>query len=160
MLAIATKSKRFAALLPDRSPHPRASVSRRTPSRPRARRRNPLVRVLVVAAVVFFPAVTYVSQRTEAASSGYAILRLRGQVAALQSDNARLLATVTALKSPERIEQIAVDEMGMVAPKPQQLSALRLAPVAVATRDIPGASTWPRIVTWLGLGEAEARETD
>lgn len=163
MLAVASKSKRYPIVLPEGSPHPRAPVFRRA-ARPiwalRAGRRNPVGRALIIAAVVFLPAVLYVSQRTEAARSGYLILRLRDDVGVLQSDNARLLATATALKSPERIEQIAVHRLGMVAPKQQQLSVLTLAPATAAKGGISGPSLWDRFTTWLVGSEAEARETD
>ncbi len=131
--------------------------SQRAPSRRRATRRNPVTRALIVAAVVFLPAIIYVSQRTDAARSGYAILRLRDEVSSLQTDNARLLATVTTLKSPERIEHIAVHELGMVAPRQQQLSALSLPQLGLASHEIPTPSMWTRLANWLA-GEAEARE--
>lgn len=152
MLAVASRPRSYPVLLPDRSPHPRAPAPRRA-------KRNPVARALIMALVVFLPAVAYVSQRTEAARSGYTILSLREDVSALREDNARLLAAVTALKSPDRIERIAVHDLGMVAPKQQQLAALTLPLAAVASREIPGPSVWTRLVTWLGLGEAEARET-
>lgn len=132
-------------------------LSLRAPSRRRATRRNPVTRALIVAAVVFLPAIIYVSQRTDAARSGYAILRLRDEVSSLQTDNARLLATVTTLKSPERIEQIAVHELGMVAPRQQQLSALSLPRLGLASHEIPTPTMWTRLANWLA-GEAEARE--
>jgi cell division protein FtsL len=132
-------------------------LSGRTSSRRRASRRNPLTRALIMAAVVFLPAIVYVSQRTEAARGGYAILRLRDEVSGLRTDNARLLATVTALKSPERIESIAVHELGMVAPTQQQLSAISLPQLGLASREIPAPSMWTHLANWLA-GEAEARE--
>jgi cell division protein FtsL len=132
-------------------------LSLRAPSRRRATRRNPVTRALIVAAVVFLPAIIYVSQRTDAARSGYAILRLRDEVSSLQTDNARLLATVTSLKSPERIEHIAVHELGMVAPRQQQLSALSLPHLGLASHEIPTPTMWTRLANWLA-GEAEARE--
>lgn len=155
MLAVASKFRSYPTFVPDRRPQVRASTSRRIRA---GRRRNPIARTLILAAVVFLPAVAYVSQQTEAARSGYAILRLRAEVSALQSDNARLLASVTALKSPDRIERIAVGDLGMVPPKQQQLAALTLPPMALATHAVPGRSAWTQIVNWLA-GEAEARET-
>ncbi|HET6781621.1 MAG TPA: cell division protein FtsL [bacterium] len=116
-----------------------------------------MTRALIMAVVVLVPAVVYVSQRTEAARSGYAILRLRDEVLTLRSDNARLLANVTTLKSPERIEHIAVYELGMVAPRQQQLSALSLPQLGLASHETPTTSMWTRVANWLA-GEAEARE--
>lgn len=147
MLAAAPNTRMFVAPL-----------SSRAPSRRRAARRSPLTRALIVAAVVFLPAILYVSLRTEAARGGYMILRLRNEVSGLQTDNARLLATVTALKSPERIERISVHEFGMVAPKQQQLSALALPPLGLASREIPTPSVLQRFTSWLA-GEAEAHES-
>jgi len=134
-----------------------AAPPSRAPSRRRATRRNPTTRALIMAAIVLVPAIVYVSQRTEAARSGYAILRLRDEVLTLRTDNARLLATVTALKSPDRIEHIAVHELGMVAPRQQQLSALSLPQLGLASHEIPTPSMWTRLANWFA-GEAEARE--
>lgn len=160
MLAVAPKRKTYPVLLPERSrPLP---VSRRRPApfgAGRRARRSPVVKALVVAAVLVIPAIAYISQRTEAARSGYAILRLRQEIAALQADNARLLVTATALKSPERIERIATKQLGMVPPRQQQLAAFTLPPQAMASPRAPAPSVWARLKAWLVRSEAEAHET-
>lgn len=155
MLALASRTRVYPVLLPERLP-----LRRPAPYGARRRaRRSPAVRALAVAAIVVLPAIVYVWGETQAARSGYAILSLRQEVGALQTDNARLLATVTALKSPDRIDRIATGELGMVPPKHQQLAALTLPPAVLATHDVPGPSVWNALARWLGISEAEARES-
>lgn len=130
--------------------HPERVVHRRVV------RRRSLVRAVAVTALIMLPAVLLVSQRTHAAKTGYAILTLRQEIEALQADNARLLATVTALKSPDRIERIATSELGMVTPRQQQLATLTI--TSVAAQEAPRQSLWDRFGSWL-RSEAEASES-
>ncbi len=127
--------------------------------RPRRARRSPVVRALAIAVVMVLPGVAYVSQRTQAAKTGYEILQLRHEVGALQSENARLLATATALKSLDRIERIATKNLGMGRPRQPQLATITVAPmVASSAHAMQARSVWDRLAAWLGRSEAEAHE--
>lgn len=126
MLAIA-RSRTYPVVLPVLGT--RAQSARRGRRRPRL---NPLMRVLVAALLVVTPAVAYVSQSTAAARTGYAILTLQRDIERLQAENARLVATVTALRSPDRIARVAFGRLGMVKPQPQHLVTLTLPAIAVA----------------------------
>ncbi len=150
MLALAQKTKLYPVWMPDRAAV-RAPIHRRP-------RRSPAARALAVTLLLVIPAVVYVWQRTEAARSGYAILRLRQDVATLQADHDRLLAAATALKSPDRIERIATKTLGMVPPQHKQLAALTLPPMAIAA-DTADRSIWQRLIAWLSGGQAEAHES-
>ena len=114
---------------------------------------------MVVAALAILPALLYVYQRTEAAATGYSILRLQRELAGLESEHARLQATVSALRSPQRIERIATTELGMAPPRQRQLAAITTAP-AVATSPAPPRSLAQRLGAWLGFGEAQAHELE
>ncbi len=151
MLALAPRPRTYPVLLPDR-PGPD-----REPVRRRARRRS-LSSVVTVAIIAVLPAVTLVSQRTEAARTGYAILALRQQIGALQAENARLVAAATALRAPDRIERIASTDLGMVTPRPQQVATLRVIPPTVAAVAVPPPTFVDRLAAWFVRSEAAAGE--
>lgn len=150
MLAIAARSRTYPVLLPSSGPGVRST--HRTRRRLRA---SPPVRALVAAALVVVSAVAYVSQSTAAARTGYAILTLQQDIERLQVENARLVAMVTALRSPDRIARVALGELGMVKPGPQQLTALTLPAPEVAAVPAPAPSLWQRLGALL-LGRAAA----
>ena len=151
MLALAPRPRTYPVLLPDRPGSDREPVRRRA-------RRRPLSSVVAVAIVAILPAVTLVSQRTEAARTGYAILALRQQMGALQAENARLVATATALRAPDRIERIASTDLGMVTPRPQQVATLRVIPPTVAALAVPAPTFVDRLAAWFVRSEAAAGE--
>ncbi len=114
---------------------------------------------MAVAVLVVLPAIFYVSQRAQIAKTGYHILQLRHEVRTLQNDNARLLATATALKSLDRIERIATKELGMRPPRQQQLATITVpAPVTALPAPVEANSMWDRLLARLGSSEAEAGE--
>jgi cell division protein FtsL len=150
MLALAPRTRTYPVLLPDR---PQAE---RDPGHRRMRRR-PVPMVMAGVLLVAVPAVVLVAQRTEAARAGYTILALRHEVEILRVENARLQATASALRAPDRIERIATSTLGMIPPRPQQIAALpvtALAGVAAA----PAPTVWDRIAAWFVRSEAAAGE--
>lgn len=151
MLALAPRSRTYPVLFPDRP------IAERDLVRHRARRR-PLSSVVGVAIIAVLPAVMLVSQRTEAARTGYAILGLRQQIGALQTENARLVAQATALRAPDRIERLATTDLGMVTPRPQQVAALPVMPPVVAAADVPAPTLMDRLAAWFIHSEAAAGE--
>ena len=151
MIAFDRRKSAYPIVMPDRRLRDRPTPRRRF-------RRNPMAAAMVVAALAILPALVYVYQRTEAAATGYTILRLQRELAHLESEYARLHATVSALKSPQRIERIATSELGMVPPRQRQLAAITTAP-AVAEAPAP-LSLVQRLGAWLGFGEAQAHELE
>ena len=152
MMAAQRRARIYPVVMPDRRLRERPTPRRRF-------RRHPMAVAMVVAALAILPALLYVHQRTEAAATGYTILRLQRELARLESEHARLQATVSALRSPQRIERIAMTELGMVPPRQRQLAAITTAPAVVAS-PAPPRSLAERLGAWLGLGEAQARELD
>ena len=51
------------------------------------------------------------------ASRGYALVEVQRQADALEQENERLKIDIAKLKSPERIKNIATDQLGMEVPK-------------------------------------------
>jgi len=132
MLALVPKMRLYPVLLPDAPAGDR-------PARPAVRRRRlaPATRMLVVAACLVFPAIAYVHQSALTARTGYAILSMRQEITVLQSDHARLVADVMALRSPQRIERIAVHDLGMAPPRGAQFAALTIPRAAAAVPAAP-----------------------
>ncbi len=56
------------------------------------------------------------------ASRGYALVATQTQAQQLEHENERLRVEIAKLKSPQRIKQIASDELGMVIPKKMYFS--------------------------------------
>ncbi|MGH2399671.1 MAG: septum formation initiator family protein [bacterium] len=117
------------------------------------------MRVLAAAAVLALPAILYVGQSTQAARAGYDILALREDVGALQAEHARLLARVTSLKSPKRIEQAAVEDLGMIKPDPKQMTAIILPPATLTIQPVARPTMWQRLGALLLRREAQAAES-
>lgn len=146
MLAVAVRPKVYSA-----------EVRRVAPRPARRSRRRSFSAAVAVALLIVTPAIVLVSLRTHAASTGYEILSLRQEIDALQSDNARLLATATALRSLDRVERIATTQLGMAPPRQKQVAALTIPRLPAASRSVPKSSLWQLVSGWLGAGEAEAR---
>lgn len=72
-----------------------------------------LITVLVVATVV-----VVITVRSEAiVRSGYELVQMKSQVLSLQKENEVLRLDIARLRSPQRIQEIAMGELGMVMPK-------------------------------------------
>lgn len=56
------------------------------------------------------------------ASRGYALVATQSQAQQLEQENERLRVEIAKLKSPQRIKQIASEELGMVIPKKMYFS--------------------------------------
>ncbi len=56
------------------------------------------------------------------ASRGYTLVATNTQAQQLEQENERLRVEIAKLKSPQRIKQIAEDELGMVVPKKMYFS--------------------------------------
>ncbi len=151
MLAVQRRARVYPVLLPDLGPEKGAAPRRRG-------RHSIATRALAVAAIVVAPAIFYVSQRVQAARVGYAILQLRQDVAILQRENARLLATATQLRSLNRVERIATTELGMRPRGAGQVTSIAVKPAITASSTPAPPTVWARVSAWLGLSEAEARE--
>ena len=118
-----------------------------------------MMRVLAAAVLLALPAIVYVGQSTKVARAGYRILSLREDVGVLRAEHARLLAAVTALKSPERIERVALRDLGMIKPDPRQMTALVLPPITLAVQPAEHSTVWQRLGALLLRREAQAAES-
>lgn len=50
-------------------------------------------------------------------SEGYALVQAKSQTAQIEKENERLRLEIAQMKAPQRIEEIAVTDLGMIVPK-------------------------------------------
>ncbi len=70
---------------------------------------------LVLIAIVMAAVTTM--QSAAIVQSGYDLVKIKGQVAKLEKQNELLRLDIARLTSPQRIENIAVKELGMIVPQ-------------------------------------------
>lgn len=76
-------------------------------------RRQCLIFILVFAALSMLTTL-----RSETiVTDGYALVQAKVQAEQLEKENERLNLEIAQMKSPQRIQEIAVNDLGMVAPK-------------------------------------------
>ncbi len=90
-------------------------------SRPRL---NHLLRSRCRVAFIVFAvlAMAVVIRSGISASRGYALVATQTQAQQLELENERLRVEIAQLKSPQRIKQIAEDELGMIVPRKMYFS--------------------------------------
>ena len=89
------------------------TIIRSLPKLDIALRTKCLITVLLVAAVAIF-----VTVRSEAIiRAGYDLVQLKSQALSLQRENELLRLDIAKLKSPQRIQNIATAELGLVMPQ-------------------------------------------
>ncbi len=152
MIAAERRARAYPVWLPQGAPAREPKVRRRA-------RLHPMAGATVVAVLLTLPLLLYVSQLAHRSEAGYSIRRLQSELHMLRAENARLVSLSLALKSPQRIEQYAQSELGMVPPRQRQLAAITVGP-AVAQAQVPTERRGNRglLTAFFGGNEAEARE--
>lgn len=82
---------------------------------------DPLFAAIKVIIVVLLFTVFYLWSRLEVVSLGYEIAKASDERGGLMDDNRRLKLEILSLKSPQRIETIAIDRLDLVYPKGEQV---------------------------------------
>ncbi|MBI3755802.1 MAG: cell division protein FtsL, partial [Deltaproteobacteria bacterium] len=85
-------------------------------TRQRVKQKNavPLFAAIKIIIVVLLFTVFYLWSRLEVVSLGYEIAKANKERGGLMDDNRRLKLETLSLKSPQRIEAIAIDRLGLV----------------------------------------------
>jgi len=83
-------------------------------SKPDLKLRVRCLTIVVLAAVLMM---VVAIQREMIVRSGYGLVELKNQIAQLERDNERLRLDIAKMKSPQRIQQIAITQLGMVKPQ-------------------------------------------
>jgi cell division protein FtsL len=78
-------------------------------------------------------ATAHVSLRTRVIRAGYDLGERMREVRVLEEERRRLRVELSLLRSPERIERVARERLGMVTPSPDRIRVVKVpGPVAVA----------------------------
>lgn len=80
--------------------------------------------VKVIMLVLLFT-VFYLWSRLEVVSLGYEIAKANKERGGIMDDNRRLKLEILSLKSPQRIEAIAIDRLDLVYPKGEQVILIK-----------------------------------
>ena len=99
---------------------------RNTRRKSRALKLTPRQFVVVVATVLLFMtcSIGYVWSNFEGTQLGYSISRLKGEEMRRLNLNRQLKVELAYLKSSERLERVALEELGMKWPAPEQVVVL------------------------------------
>ena len=73
-------------------------------------------RCMILFVITTILAVFFILRSGMAASEAYHLNQMKGQATVLETENTRLHLEIAHLKSPERIQQIAQQELGMILP--------------------------------------------
>lgn len=73
-------------------------------------------RCMILFVITTILAVFFILRSGVAASEAYQLNQMKQQATVLETENARLHLEIAHLKSPERIQQIAQQELGMILP--------------------------------------------
>lgn len=73
-------------------------------------------RCMILFVITTILAVFFILRSGMATSEAYHLNQMKGQATVLETENARLHLEIAHLKSPERIQQIAQQELGMILP--------------------------------------------
>lgn len=73
-------------------------------------------RCMVLFVIMIILAVFFILRSGVATSEAYKLNQMKQQATVLETENARLHLEIAHLKSPERIQQIAQQELGMILP--------------------------------------------
>lgn len=93
---------------------------------PAPRRRGVVVVLLLALAVVTSALISQVWTRLKKIEYGYKISKASKENSGLLEINRRLRIEVALLKRPARIHRYATEELGMTAPRPEQIRRLRV----------------------------------
>jgi cell division protein FtsL len=80
--------------------------------------------VLVTVIVFMCCSIGYVWSNFEGTQLGYSISQLRSKEMRLQKANKQLKVELAYLKSSERLERVAIEDLGMISPTPDQIVVL------------------------------------
>ncbi len=75
------------------------------------------VQCLCVVILLAFMAMFKTVQSEIIVSKGYELVQIKAQVAKIQTENEQLRLQIARLKSPQRIQTIAMQELGMIVPQ-------------------------------------------
>ncbi|HWR43281.1 cell division protein FtsL [Sporomusa sp.] len=109
---------------------------------------------LVIIAVVMAAITTM--QSAAIVQAGYDLVKIKGQVAKIEKENELLRLDIARLKSPQRIEEIAVKELGMVVPKNAYYASAIPANTQPQSEPVKNTGVTEQILSAIKVNKAEA----
>jgi cell division protein FtsL len=94
-------------------------------SKPLAIRSNLLVLFIFLMLFLIGSSLFYVRSRIQVIQLGYEISNALKEDRAFNEENKKLRLEIATLKSYARIERVAIEELGMTKPKPDQVIVIR-----------------------------------
>lgn len=96
---------------------------------------------MLIAAAAFLAAIgvglAHVSLRLDAVKLGYALGESTRERRRLEEEKRRLLVEKSLLRTPERIERLARDKLGMTRPEPERIRVVRRSGRVLAVASVP-----------------------
>lgn len=134
------------------SPAPKTKIVQQVDRRLRAK-----CLTLVIFAAVIAGATTM--QRAAIVEAGYELVKIKGHVAKVEQENEFLRLDIAKLKSPQRIDEIAVTKLGMVLPKNAYFASAAIPANSQSQRVSAGdSSVTEKILGALKVDKAEASQ--
>ncbi|MCE5286844.1 MAG: cell division protein FtsL [Pelosinus sp.] len=96
-----------------------AAAAAKAPLKNKSVHTNCLLRVkcLITVMLVALFAGYFTVQSEAIIRSGYTLVQTKGELAKVERENEALRLDIARLKAPQRIQKIAINEMGMIVPK-------------------------------------------
>ena len=122
----------------------------------RRRRRCPTIATFTLTALILVPFVADIAAVSNQSRIGYRILQEEQEIAALRITHNRLQSIASSLRTPERVEHLAVTRLGLQLPQVGQIASLSVPAPGVrrVARRVPGL--WQRISEYFHRNEANA----
>ncbi|MCX7780027.1 MAG: cell division protein FtsL [Negativicutes bacterium] len=80
-------------------------------------RPEPRLKCLITIAVIAVMAMLVTLQSASIVKAGYELVQIKAQMAKMEKENEQLRLDIAKMKSPQRIQAIATQELGMIVPK-------------------------------------------
>ena len=90
--------------------------------------------------------------------SGYELVKVRTELTIMEQSSENLRLDISMLKSPQRIQQIATNSLGMIIPPNVYMSSSKPAKAKTGdeTKEVVRGSSNPLAFLWLGKAEAHS----
>lgn len=114
------------------------------------------VKCLILVSLAMLIAGVTTLQRAAIVQAGYDLVKVKSQVAQIEKENELLRLEIAKLKSPQRIEEIAIKELGMVIPKNAYFAAATTTADQSITVSKPDESVAEKLLSAIKVHKAEA----
>lgn len=133
---------------------PAATPAQKPSSRPHTKTNSGLrSKCIIVISLIAVMAMLVTLQSASIVKAGYELVQIKAQMAKMEKENDYIKLDIAKLKSPQRIQLIATQELGMITPKAVYHASASVSQPAKAGDEGKVAS---RAANVLGMNKAEA----